>query len=252
MTNIKSLSDALLSITQRPEMLTARERLKNGVVSEKTFLPGESRDRAGRTYVHIDSLRAALLRDKDEEALSEHKGDINIRLDSCGFPTDRNDRKFALTHNFEMLRSVLKTLKSGKWCYFYGDPGRGKTALAIRSVAEILKPRPSSRATFIDAFRWVKIGNDGWEKSLRRLVVVDDFDKINFGNHHNTLKVLTLIEELKRKNAFVIVTSQYSIDELITRYRGANDDIRPTLDRLRGKCAIFPRFEGGSFREVVC
>lgn len=186
----------------------------------------------------------------NDEAVRRHGNDPNNRLDECGFPEDRIDREFLLNHNFEELKEALEIVKY-KWLYLFGDPGRGKTTFATRIVWELIKDKPTERATFLSVAKWTNSLRVGKEDYLpldkfRRIVVVDDFDKFDHKKEFQVRNLLMLIEELKNRH-LVIITSNYSRDEMLN-LNPTNLDLKVMLDRVAGKSIDFPRLTGNSFR----
>jgi DNA replication protein DnaC len=203
---------------------------------------------------------------QDEEAFKRHGNDPDVRLDECGFPKNRKDRKFLLQHDFgDQLQEILKEIRRHKWIYGYGNAGRGKTALMTRAVWEILKVNLRIKASFISMNRYIRdqiklnsliqaalhrgeeVDFNFGDKKLRGLVLLDDFDKVNFRNEFNVRGILDLIERLKDMNAWVLITAQYSINKLFNKYQD-NEDMLPLCDRLRERCHVLPEFKGKSFR----
>ena len=83
--------------------------------------------------------------------------------------------------------------------------------------------------------------------SFPQTVILDDFDKVNYGNEHKLRTVLDLIERLKTGGHQVFITSQISLKSLYERYREMHD-IKPIIDRLRQMCLVLPEFTGKSKR----
>ncbi|MGY5852441.1 MAG: hypothetical protein RTU92_02615 [Candidatus Thorarchaeota archaeon] len=226
-----------------------------------------SEDKDGR--LHITKINLSKM--NDAEALERHGNDPNVRLDECGFPGSRQERKFLLEHDFKgTVETVIEQLRKRKWIYAYGKVGRGKSALMTRVIWELLKDRPSSKASFISVNDYARnavsrqnradaavrrgeeMDQDTGGDRLRNLALLDDFDKANFSNEFIGRMVLDLIERLKKPNAkgkrpWILITSQLSIDELEKRH-ASNPDMEPLCDRLRQMCHVLPKFEGESFR----
>jgi hypothetical protein len=219
-------------------------------------------DKEGRVWI-TEADRNKML---DAEAVKRHGNDPNIRLTECGFPAHKRDRAFLLNHDFgSLIKESLIALRDRKWVYAFGQVGRGKTALMTRATWELIKDRPRSRASFVSMNDYVRRqiqrdiqvdaalnrgespDPDTGGKPLAGLVLLDDFDKMNLGNEYNLRTVLSLIERLKKENAWVLITAQLSINELMKKYRRM-DDISPLCDRLREMCFILPKFEGRSLR----
>lgn len=185
-----------------------------------------------------------------DEELKRHGNDPNIRLDECGFPEDRTDRTFLLKHNFDGLLETVNDIEFS-WIYLYGDSGRGKTSFATRIVWELIKNKPLERATFLSIGKWtdsLRVGKEEYLplSSLRRIVVVDDFDKFDQQKSFQIRQLLILVEELKNRH-LVIFTSNYSREE-IGNLNPKSLDLEVMLDRVKGKSIDFPRFEGESYR----
>lgn len=218
------------------------------------------RDEHGRNCIKADDLRKL----NDAKAIERHGNDPNIRFDEWGFPGTPSERKFLLSHDFgSAIKNSLIALESGKWVYAFGEVGNGKTALAIRTAWEFLKSRPSRKASFVfmnqyslDQIRResselaaMRRGDEVYGESLNfhNLVILDDFDKVNYRNEYKTRTALDLIERLKKEPHRVFITSQISLGELYTRYE-ENWDMKPLIDRLRQMCLILPEFKGKSKR----
>lgn len=185
-----------------------------------------------------------------DEELKRHGNDPNIRLDECGFPEDRADRIFLLNHDFDGLLKTVKNVEFS-WIYLYGDPGRGKTSFATRIVWELIKDKPIERATFLSIGKWtdsLRVGKEEYLplSDLRRVVVVDDFDKFDQQKSFQIRQLLLLVEELKNRH-LVIITSNYSREEILN-LNSNNLDLEVMLDRVKGKSIDFPRFNGESYR----
>lgn len=226
----------------------ARQRIASGKAnlnSEKMI------DGQGRCYVDLKKARRKILKSEDQKALNWHKNDPNIRLDEYGFPKDRQDRKFILNHDFRgQLTGITKQLKKGKWIYLHGAWGRGKTSLATRVIWELINPHPSAKATYISINNWVNDQMPDGKKHtplLRKLVLLDDFDKFEVRSDFQVRTVLRLIEQLKDRNSLVLITSQFSIDELLRKNKN-HIDFQVMLDRVRGKSFVWNRFTGKSKR----
>jgi DNA replication protein DnaC len=232
-----------------PESIKARAAQANAKNAKHEYLETDDR---GQVFVSRKDLRKLHV----AEALERHGNDPNKRLDECGFPGSRRDRKFALTHNFgKMLPDCLAALKDHRWVYAYGNVGQGKTALMVRLVWELIKDRPTSRASFISVNDYVReavrresrvqaalrkgdeIDPDTGAQPLRNLVV-------------NIYCLLSLIEKVKKRNAWVLITAQYSIAELLRRH-GGKENVAPLCDRLREMCYVLPKFQGKSKRGLV-
>ena len=212
---------------------------------------GFTRDDRGREFLDLDKIQADLMESQDEQALLFHQNDPNIRLDSYGFPSDREDRHFILTNDFgKILDEVIKGLRYS-WIYLYGDPGRGKTSLATRAVWELIKDHPSQKASFISINQWTASLMPGSStvldlSKLQKVVLVDDFDKFDLRKDFQIRQVLRLIERLKSRHQ-VIITSNYSRSEMLSK-NPEHLDFKVMLDRIRGKSIDMPRFTGASFR----
>lgn len=229
-------------------------------------------DEQGRAYITPEELS----RRHDAEALARHGNDPEKRFDEWGFPGTRPERNFLLNHDFgPLIQSSLEVLDAGGWVYAFGEVGNGKTALAMRTAWEFLKNRPDAKATFIsmNQFSLDQIPRETSERNaLRRgeevytgklnfhnFVILDDFDKVNFGNEHKLRSVLDLIDRLKSGRHRVFITAQIALmskklealdkkSTLHGRYGGMLD-IKPVLDRLRQMCLVLPEFKEKSFRK---
>lgn len=221
-------------------------------------------DDQGRVFVSRDDLNA----EYDREAITRHGNDPCKRFDEWGFPGTPAERKFLLEHDFGSLaRDSLSTLRNGGWVYAYGEVGNGKTALAMRCAWEMLKEKPSQKASFVSMNQYFldqikrnnaeqaayKRGEAFYDGNLpfRKIVILDDFDKPNLANEHNARVFLDLIERLKDKH-LVFITANISMKSLYERYR-EEWNIKPIIDRIRQMCLILPEFKEKSkrrFQEV--
>lgn len=187
----------------------------------------------------------------NRDELSRHNNDPNIRLDECGFPEDRADRSFLLNKDFgDDLDYILNNIRS-HWIYLHGDPGLGKTSLAIRSAWELIKDNPVEKATFLSVAKWtdsLKVGKEEYLplSKLRRVVVIDDFDKFDQRKNFQIRQLLLLVEELKNRH-LVVFTSNYSREEILS-FNQNSMDLEVMLNRIKGKSIDFPRFTGKSYR----
>lgn len=227
-------------------------------------------DSEGRVWI-TESNRNKML---DAEATNRHGNNPNIRLTECSFPANEKNREFLLNHDFgSLIKDSLIALREGKWIYAHGGVGLGKTALTTRVIWELLKDRPRSKASFVSMNNYVRLqiqretqviaaltggktpDPDTGGKPLAGLVLLDDFDKMNLKSEYNLRTILSLIERLKteevgaaKKNRWVLITAQLSIDDLAMKYCGM-DDISPLCDRLREMCFVLPKFTGRSKRK---
>lgn len=211
---------------------------------------------------------------QDDEAIKEHGNNPDKRLNEWGFTGSQQERDFILKHDFgHVLEHSLEKVRTGKWIYAYGKPGLGKTALMTRVIWELLKDKPSRRASFIAINDYCRnivkraaaedaairrgefFDPDAGAQALRGVVLLDDLDKANFANEHICRTVLGLIERLKAPvkmssgrmvRRFVLITSQLSIEKLEARHN--NPDMEPLCDRLRQMCFVLPEFKGRSKR----
>jgi DNA replication protein DnaC len=212
----------------------AKLRIKTG--KSKAKLPV---DNQGRYFVNLGDIKKELQKDANKKAFEWHKNNPDIRLDECEFPKNKKDRAFALSHDFgDDLRKVINGLKEG-WVFISGDYGNGKTSLAIRVCWEYMKLRYSLRPQFLTVNAWINSLMPGEEaqsiNDMRRLVVLDDFDKFSIKKEFQVRSVLRLIEHLIHMDRKVIITANYSITELTKR---SNDmDFKVLMDRIRGKCS---------------
>ena len=253
--------EILLSVKKKVNEIKTIENLSNIMPASKTFIQNKI-DQAKANIengLEIDDVgfteeNGIEFCDPNEfyvdEELKRHGNDPNIRLDECGFPEDRSDRDFLLKHNFNGLQQVVDEVKFS-WFYLYGDPGRGKTSFATRIVWELIKDNPIERATFLSIGKWtdsLRVGKEEYLplSSLRRIVVIDDFDKFDQQKSFQIRQLLLLVEELKNRH-LVIFTSNYSREE-IGNLNPKSLDLEVMLDRIKGKSIDFPRFEGESYR----
>lgn len=219
------------------------------------------RDNQDRSCITRDKLKEL----NNLEALARHGNDPDKRFDEWSFPGTPAERKFLLNHDFgAILKNCLSALESGNWVYAFGEVGNGKTALAMRAIFEFLKSRPARKASFVfmnqyslDQIRRenaeqtaINRGNEIYNEKLNfhNLVVLDDFDKINYRNEYKVRTVLNLVERLKKDEHRVFLTSQISLGKLYERYK-ENWDMKPLIDRLRQMCLILPEFKGPSKRK---
>ncbi len=231
------------------QLAKAKRRIKNTAFSPvETYM----KDDDDRDYMSAGEVQGELQEDADSAAMVRHGNDPNIRLDEGGFPNDRADREFMLTHDFgESLKKILGCIEYS-WIYLYGDPGRGKTTLATRAVWELIKDSPSTKAQYISVNDWTNSLLPGEEKhiidikKLPKIIVLDDFDKFSLKSEFQIRHMLRLVEE-SRKRRMLIITSNYSRPEILKK-NPASLDLEVMLDRLKGKSIDFPQFTGKSFR----
>lgn len=216
-------------------------------------------DEQGRIWIS----KADMLRQFDQDAIARHGNDPFKRFDEWGFPGTLRERQFLMKHDFgDLLESSLKSLKSGGWVHAFGNVGNGKTALAIRCAWELLKDRPSEKATFISMNQYaldkvnrdnaeteaIKRGEQVYSASLNfhRIVILDDLDKVKYNDYY--LRVcLDLVTRLKDEEHAVFVTSNCSLTALYKRYEEMHD-MRAYIDRLRQMCLILREFKEKSRR----
>lgn len=232
------------------KIASAKKRVKSG---EANLLPpGFSLNEKGQEFINVPvSQSQDVNKELAEAELRRHGNDPNTRLDECDFPSDRKDRKFILSHNFgPPLDFILKNIRQ-TWVYIYGDAGRGKTSIAIRAVWEMIKNDPTQKATFLSVGKWtdsLMFGKTQYLEidKLKKVVVIDDFDKFDKQKNFQVRQLLILIEELKNKH-FVIITSNQSLKEM-ARLSQYSVDLEVMLDRIKGKSIIMDRFTGESYR----
>jgi DNA replication protein DnaC len=240
------------SATHLSNLEAARQRIAAGKVkpnSEKML------DSQGRCYIDIEKTRQVIQEGEDKKALRWHKNDPNVRLDEYGFPRDHQDRKFILTHDFgKQLSEITRQLKNGsRWIYLHGKWGLGKTSIATRAIWELIKPCSSAKATYISINHWVNDQMPDGEKYtpvLRKLVLLDDFDKFEVRSDFQVRAVLRLIEQLKERNSLVLITSQFSLEELLKKNKH-HIDFQVMIDRIRGKSVVLDKFVGESKRGIL-
>lgn len=252
--------------------------------SKKTNLPKKSNssefderdffyeDEQGRSCIKAADVE----RLNDLEAIERHGNDPDKRFDEWDFPGTARERAFILKHDFgALIKDSLIALESGSWVYAHGSVGLGKTSLAMRVAWELLRDKPSRKATFISMNQYsldqikrdnaeqaaIRRGERLYEKDLNfnEFVILDDFDKVNFNNEHKTRVVLSLIESLKKGRHKVFITAQIALgykekkgqprryDAIYNKYR-ENWDMKPLADRLREMCLVLPEFTGQSKR----
>jgi DNA replication protein DnaC len=230
-------------------MEEARERIKSGAMIKDT--EGFHEDEKGRPFQDVSKFVSQENDVKRNIALKRHGNDFNKRLDECQFPYDRKDRLFISSHNFgENLSTIMSNIRRS-WIYIYGDPGRGKTSLATRAVWEMIKNYPEREATFLSIGKWVKsLQPDNPEyvdiSKMKKIVLIDDFDKFDKQKDFQIRQLLLLIEELKNRH-IVIITANHAIDQIADSNKNSLD-LEVMIDRVRGKSVILERFEGESYR----
>ena len=217
-------------------------------------------DEHGRLWISTEDLGKKY----DREAIERHGNDPLKRFDEWEFPGTPREREFLLQHDFgALIKDSLIALESGSWVYAFGEVGNGKTALAMRAAWELLKSRPSERAKFISMNRYIldqikrenaeqvaiRRGQEIYEERLNfpKVVILDDFDKLNFKNELNQRVILNLIDQLKNGHQ-VFVTAQCSLKVLYERYI-ESWELKPIIDRLRQMCLVLPEFKGKSNRK---
>lgn len=231
------------------KMEEANQRIESGVEVKEPS--GWHMDEKGRPFVNNDKIIFQEDDAKRKIALDRHGNDFNKRLDECGFPYDRKDRQFILTNDFgENLNFILTGIRRS-WIYIYGDPGRGKTSLATRAVWEMIKNYPEREVTFLSVGKWTKSlfsGNDEYIdlNRMKKIVLIDDFDKFDKKKDFQIRQLLLLIEELKNRH-LVIITSNHSMEEML-KSNPDSLDLEVMVDRVRGKSIALPRFTGESYR----
>ena len=242
----KQLSAALPADSK---FLTNIQAAKERIAEGNADLSNKLIDDEG--YADIKEIRKAILKAENQEALRRHGNNPDTRLDECGFPKDRQDRKFILNHDFGVqLSQIIGQLKKGKWIYLSGSWGLGKTSIATRAIWELLKPYPSASATHISINGWINDQMPEGEKHtppLHKLVLLDDFDKFEVRSDFQVRAVLRLIEQLKERNSLVLITSQFSLTEMVKKNKN-HVNFQVMLDRIRGKSVVFDKFVGRSKR----
>lgn len=229
------------------KLVKARERVRSGVEIADAWYT----DDQGRVFLDVSEAIENDDKVKRQMAIARHGNSFNARLDECGFPFDRKDRKFILTHVFgEPLDFIMANINK-TWIYLYGDPGRGKTSLAIRAVWEMIKNYPEREATFISVGKWMKSLQAGNQEyidlsKMKRIVVIDDYDKFDKSKDFQIRQLLLLIEELKNRH-LVIITSNHSLEEMLS-FNNQSLDLEVMIDRIKGKSVVMPRFTGESHR----
>ena len=231
----------------------AKIRIAKGTANLMTEELGHIRDKLGRDYADINKVQEYLAQDNDKKALEFHKNDFNIRLDDCDFPTNRVDRNFALTHDFKEALPKATSMFNNFWIFIHGDYGTGKTSLAIRVMWEVMKNKPSLRPSWLSMNSWInsQMPEEVSQplSSLRKYLVIDDFDKFNFKKEFQGQAALRLVEKLIYADYKVIFTANFSIKELIKKAQRFNNyDLELALDRVRGKIFELPKFVGQSKR----
>lgn len=219
------------------------------------------KDEKGQTCI----LKADVGRMNDLEAMERHGNDPIRRFDEWDFPGNARRREFLLAHDFgELLKKSLIALDSEHWVYAYGGVGLGKTALAIRTVWERLKTRPSEKASFVSVNEYmsdfikrelseeadIRKGNATYTPRLKfhKVVILDDLDKMSFKTDYRKRAVLALFERLIRDEHLVFITAQMSLLKLFEKYEN-DPELKPPIDRLRDMCFVLPEFTGDSNRK---
>ena len=239
-----------MNTTFKKTILTGspEEFLNNLATAKKRIIEGKSsvdlnigKDDQGRDFVDLRKVQADIAKEKNKAALKWHCNDYRIRFDDCGFPKNDVNRRFSLYHNFGfVLDKAMKHLKK-QWVYICGHYGTGKTSLAMRLCWEFMKLRPTLRPQFLTVNAWVNSLMPGEETqsidNIRRLVVLDDFDKFNFKSEFQVRSVLRLVEHLIHEDCRVIMTGNLTPDQLIKK---SNDmDFQTLLDRVGVAAKIY-------------
>lgn len=165
---------------------------------------------------------------------------------------------FDLCHVYAMESASMKD--QGKGLFLYGNPGCGKThliscmanymtenlhACMFTNVSEILK---SIKSTFKNSYQ------DTEKKIMDRLsnvdfLFLDDFGAVQFQrNDEDTWaqeKVFDVINARYNKKLPVIITSNYSIEQLLEN-RGVH---QRTIDRIKSTCTIL-RVTAPNYRQI--
>ncbi len=246
-------------IVSGPEMAAALQRIH--APGYKQPASDHWMDGEGRLCISPAELRKRA----DADAVARHGNDPRVRFKEWGFPFDRKEQDFILTHDFsDALRRAITELCHGQWVYLWGGIGLAKSSFAARVLWEILKDKPSEKASFISASKFVreklrrekmieaalkqgkKPDPDTGGTPLRKFVILDEFDKWNLKNEFNAEVMRDLIDRLKAMDAMVIITAQCSIETMDKRSQ--NSEAMAVIDRVRGKSAAWPEFKGRSRR----
>jgi DNA replication protein DnaC len=231
------LSAAIKSTDQG--FLKNLEAAKKRIAAKKVDLYEERNiDDKGREFMDLEQVQKEIAKKEDQEALAWHKNDYQVRFNDCGFPRDKEYLQILMTSDFgEHPRRITEALTK-KWIFISGNYGIGKTSLAIRVCWELMKNSPSLRPQFLTINAWINSLMPGEETqsidNIRRLVVLDDFDKFNFKSEFQIRSVLRLIEHLIHRDCRVIITANRTLDKLAKMRAGL--DFEVLIDRVRGKC----------------
>ncbi len=251
------ISKAIQDKTFLENLQTAKER----IAAPGYYMPDPyKKDKQGRTFMDIKEVRETSMKTERETSLQWHKNDPNIRLDDCDFPKDRQDRGFLLSHDFGLRLNFLTEIitkgrkdRKGKlrnWAYLHGQSGLGKTAICIRAIWEVMKKDPAAKATYISINAWVNdqmLEGSQTTPPLRKLVLLDDFDKFNTRKEFQVRAVLRLVEQLKDRDSHVLLTTQLDLSTFLNK-NPDSIDFEVMLDRVRGKSIMYKKFRGESLR----
>lgn len=150
-----------------------------------------------------------------------------------------------------------KVLEKGHGIYLHGDPGTGKTHLtACMANALLSQGRPVLFTSMGEISKAIRATFDkkgeteqGFMKKLTDIdfLFIDDFGTERLTKDNQDLwlqeKVFEIINSRYNNNKPVIITSNYSLQEMMTT-RGLSNK---TADRIRQKCVVL-ELKGKSYR----
>lgn len=225
------------NLTTNKEFFAAKKRIKSGYIPDLRTT-GMKIDSQGRdVVVDYKSVIEEIRREKEASALAWHKNNPHIRFSNCGFPHNRENRDFALAHDFgDYLKTAKLGLKNKSFVFINGPPRVGKTSLAIRVAWEEMKLKPLLRPSFLSINAWVasQMPNQNMEplSGLRNFIIVDDFDKFSFRSEFQTLVVLRLIDKLIDDSHQAVFTSNISLADALKKAESFSD-LTVVFERLK-------------------
>lgn len=135
-----------------------------------------------------------------------------------------------------------------------GPPGTGKTHLAVsihravlaKGIASVFVNMPNLVNEMLQSFRAGEESATYQAAMEKRLVVIDDLGAERLRDWVQEA-IYRLINERYEKKLPLVVTTNYSLEELEKRLGGPEDSSSPAVDRLAEMCEIVP-VEGKSWR----